>query len=170
MSNPSRNSPSEEKKSHGVGSPRMMLLEDLSSEDAVIAVRRERVLLLLAGVFLSSMTMLNVLGVTRFLDFSFTVGTLSIPLKLPIGVLPYPVTFLCTDLISEIYGRARANFVVWSGLIVNLWLFFILWFGGWLPGADSKTPEWRPHLHRCPSGCPRLGRGVDDRLSGGPTL
>ena len=36
-----------------------------------------------------------------------------------IGVLPYPFTFLCTDLISELYGRKKANQVVWMGLILN---------------------------------------------------
>ena len=50
------------------------------------------------------------------------------------GVLPYPVTFLCTDFISELYGRRRANFVVWVGLALNVWVVFILWLGGVLPG------------------------------------
>lgn len=88
--------------------------------------------------------MLNVLGVTRFLDFSFSIGSIRVPLTLPIGVLPYPVTFLCTDLISELYGKARASFVVWCGLLVNIWLFFILWIGGWLPGVDSESPNGDP--------------------------
>lgn len=112
--------------------------------DPIIAGRRERVLLVLSGIFLSSMAMLNILGVTRFLDFSFSIGDLKIPLTLPIGVLPYPITFLCTDLISELYGKARANFVVWCGLLVNLWLFFILFMGGVLPGNDSMTPNGDP--------------------------
>jgi len=49
------------------------------------------------------------------------------------GVLPYPVTFLCTDFISELYGKKRANTVVWVGLILNIWVIFILWLGGALP-------------------------------------
>ena len=44
-------------------------------------------------------------------------------MSLAVGVLPYPITFLVTDLISELYGRARANFLVWVGLGLN---FFIL--------------------------------------------
>ena len=115
------------------------LFAELSEVESIVLIRRERVLLLLAGIFLSSMTMLNILGVTRFLDFSFTVSGVRIPLTLPIGVLPYPVTFLCTDLISELYGKARANFVVWCGLLVNLWLFLVLFVGGWLPGSDGTT-------------------------------
>lgn len=56
-----------------------------------------------------------------------------------VGVLPYPVTFLCTDFISELYGRGRANFVVWVGLGLNLWVVAILALGGALPGPESST-------------------------------
>ena len=62
-------------------------------------------------------------------------------MPLAIGVLPYPLTFLCTDFISEIYGRKRANNLVWVGFLVNLWLAVILWLGGVLPGFDSAVPD-----------------------------
>lgn len=107
----------------------------------VIDVRRERVFLVLAGLFLGSMTMLNILGVTRFLDLSFEIFGVTIPVPLAVGVLPYPITFLCTDFISEIYGRKRANFMVWVGLLINLWLMFVLWVGGLLPGFDQPVPD-----------------------------
>ncbi len=82
--------------------------------------------------------MLNILGVTRFIDLSFQLpGTsLTIPMPLAVGVLPYPVTFLCTDFISELYGRHRANQVVWMGLALNLWVMLIFWVGGALPGFE----------------------------------
>jgi hypothetical protein len=55
-----------------------------------------------------------------------------------IGVLPYPITFLCTDLISEIYGKKRANAVVWIGLLLNAWVLFILWLGDILPSKPGS--------------------------------
>ncbi|RMH21435.1 MAG: VUT family protein [Acidobacteria bacterium] len=106
----------------------------------VIAQRRERVFLVLAALFIGSMTMLNLLGVTRFLDFSFTLFGRRVPMPLAVGVLPYPLTFLCTDFISELYGRRRANFLVWVGFGVNLWLALVLWVGGLLPGFDQPVP------------------------------
>ena len=66
-------------------------------EASALHARRERVFLVLAGLFLGSMTMLNILGVTRFIDMSFDVFGVSVPFVLAIGVLPYPITFLCTD-------------------------------------------------------------------------
>lgn len=115
-------------------------LSEIPTGDA-LAVRRERVFLILAGVFLGSMTMLNILGVSRFLDLSFTVFGRQIPVPLAVGVLPYPITFLCTDFISEIYGRKRANFLVWVGFGLNLWLALILWLGGLLPGFDEPVAD-----------------------------
>lgn len=99
--------------------------------------RREWLFLILSGTFLGTLAMLNILGITRFIDLSFTVLGVTVPMSLAVGVLPYPVTFLCTDLISELYGQRRANSVVWMGLVLNLWVAFILWIGGILPGVDN---------------------------------
>jgi uncharacterized integral membrane protein (TIGR00697 family) len=123
------------------GTPAASSASDLHPiEASALHARRERVFLILAGLFLGSMTMLNILGVTRFLDLSFTIFGMRVPMPLAIGVLPYPLTFLCTDFISEIYGRKRANFLVWVGFLVNLWLAVILWVGGALPGFDAPVP------------------------------
>ncbi|MEM6709155.1 MAG: queuosine precursor transporter [Pseudomonadota bacterium] len=105
------------------------------------ALRRERVFLLLSGIFLGTLAMLNILGISRFVDMSFDVAGINVPLVVAIGVLPYPITFLCTDLMSELFGRKRANDVVWAGLMLNAWVIFILWLGGVLPGFESTDPQ-----------------------------
>ncbi len=122
---------------------------------AVLQQRRERVFLIMAGLFLGTLTMLNILGISRFLVLgSWTAGTglqLGVPagtagytFAVAVGVLPYPLTFLCTDLISEFYGRQRANFLVWVGLILNLWVLAILWLGGALPGFGDLDAAGLP--------------------------
>jgi len=115
------------------------ILGGVETLSRVVQERRERVFLVLAGFFLGSMTLLNVLGVSRFLDFSFELFGLRVPFVLAVGVLPYPITFLCTDFISELYGRRRANQVVWVGLLLNCWVVFIVWLGGVLPPAPQLT-------------------------------
>ncbi|MEE2678054.1 MAG: queuosine precursor transporter [Myxococcota bacterium] len=104
-------------------------------EASHLHARRERVFLVLAGTFLGAMAMLNVLGITKFIQLG--------PLELAVGVLPYPLTFLCTDLISELYGRARANFVVFTGLLVNLMVLGFVWAGDALPSMAFQTPLQR---------------------------
>ena len=89
--------------------------------DSRYYLRREYVFLALTGVFLGSLTMLNILSLTK-----------------TVYVLPYPITFLCTDLISEIYGKKRANAVVWIGLLLNAWVLLILWLGDILPSKPGS--------------------------------
>jgi uncharacterized PurR-regulated membrane protein YhhQ (DUF165 family) len=96
--------------------------------------RRDLAFLVLAGIFLGTMGMLNILGLTRFL----TLGSIgSWPIVVAVGALPYPVTFLCTDLISELWGEEKASQLVWVGLLLNGWIVLILWLGGILPGLDG---------------------------------
>ena len=104
----------------------------MTPENHILLVRRERVFLILAGIFLCAMTMLNLLGITRFIDLG--------PWTLAVGVLPYPITFLCTDLISELYGRKRANFLVTFGLCLNLFILGFMWLGNALPAAEIQAP------------------------------
>ena len=103
-----------------------------------IQSRREWVFLVLSGLFLGTLSLLNVLGISRFVNV-FVWGDFAVTVA--VGVLPYPVTFLCTDLISELYGQKKANQVVWVGLFLNLWIVFILWLGGVLPGFEALDPD-----------------------------
>ena len=57
-------------------------------------------------------------------DFGFKVFIVSA------GILPYPLTFLVTDLISELYGQKKANLVVFSGFVASLFVLLFLWLGG----------------------------------------
>jgi hypothetical protein len=99
--------------------------------------RRDLAFLVLAGLFLGTMGMLNILGLTRFLQLG-SIG--SWPIVVAVGALPYPITFLCTDLISELWGEQKASQLVWVGLLLNGWIVLILWLGGILPGLEG-APE-----------------------------
>lgn len=111
-----------------------------------IAIRREAVFILLAGLFLGTLAMLNILGISRQIDLSFNIGSFRIPFVVFVGVLPYPITFLCTDLISELYGKRRARMLVWIGLVLNIWVLFILWIGGILPPSTQLGPDGLPAI------------------------
>jgi uncharacterized PurR-regulated membrane protein YhhQ (DUF165 family) len=101
-----------------------------------IRERRERVFLVLAGFFLCAMTMLNIIGITRFVQLG--------PLALAVGVLPYPLTFLCTDLVSELYGRSRANFLVTVGLMLNGFIIGTMWVANMIPSVGPENqPPWQ---------------------------
>lgn len=65
-------------------------------------------------------------------------------MALAVGVLPYPLTFLCTDLICELYGKARANFLVSVGLGLNFFILGILFLGDAIPSVPTDAmPPWQ---------------------------
>jgi len=111
-----------------------------------IKMRREVVFIILSGFFLGTLAVLNILGISRQIDLSFTIAGARIPFIVFVGVLPYPLTFLCTDFISELYGKKRANTVVWVGLLLNVWVIFILWIGGILPPRPELLENGLPAL------------------------
>ncbi len=117
-------------------------------EASHLHARRERVFMIFAGVFIGTLAMLNILGISRFIviasmgDGGWQWGSPGdITFAVAVGVLPYPITFLCTDFISEFYGRKRANWVVFVGLMLNGWVVFIMWLGGVLPGFEALDPD-----------------------------
>ena len=103
-----------------------------------LQARRELAFLVLAGLFLGTLGMLNILGLTRFLELGH-IGPW--PIVVAVGALPYPITFLCTDLISEIWGEQKASQLVWVGLLLNGWVVLILWLGGLLPGLPGASEQ-----------------------------
>jgi uncharacterized PurR-regulated membrane protein YhhQ (DUF165 family) len=108
----------------------------IAATESEIQERRERVFLILAGIFICSMTMLNIIGSTRFIQLG--------PLTLTVGVLPYPLTFLCTDLICELYGKKRANFLVTLGLVLNLFIFLVIYLAhSAAPVPEASMPPWQ---------------------------
>ncbi len=57
-------------------------------------------------------------------------------LTFPAGVLAYAVTFACTDVISEIWGKARARQVVWAGFGALVIFYVLAWAAIKVPAAS----------------------------------
>jgi len=54
------------------------------------------------------------------------------------GVLPYPITFLITDILSEIYGRKKTNMVVYTGFVASIFVLGILYLGSSFPSIEAS--------------------------------
>jgi uncharacterized integral membrane protein (TIGR00697 family) len=102
--------------------------------DSPLSGNAERCYLLLAAIFIGALVVTNLIA-NKFLtvDLGFKVFVLSA------GALPYPLTFLVTDLLSEIYGKKRTNRVVWAGFLVSGFVLFVLWLGSQFP-AIAESP------------------------------
>lgn len=95
----------------------------------------ERLYLVLAALFIASLVAGNLIFQKFFYWSLFGYYTF----ELSVGILPYPITFLITDIISEIFGRKRANQVVISGLFATLFVLGIVWVSSAVP-ATSWSP------------------------------
>ena len=82
--------------------------------------------ILMAG-FVMVLVLTNIIGVKLFLAFPELLpnGLFGEPITLTTGILTYPITFLFTDVVCEVYGRKRANLMVYTGFVMSL-LSFIL--------------------------------------------
>lgn len=60
-------------------------------------------------------------------------------LTITAGVIVFPVSYIISDCIVEIYGFRRARLVIWLGFIMNLLVSLLLQVGVALPPAD---PQW----------------------------
>ena len=72
-----------------------------------------KIYLILAGLFITSLVASNLIFTKIFYWYPFDINFMGVKLfELSVGILPYPLTFLITDLISEIYGQKKADQVV----------------------------------------------------------
>ena len=58
--------------------------------------------------------------------------------ELSVGILPYPITFLITDLISEIYGQKKANQVVTAGIFASFFSMGIILLANYSTAIPSS--------------------------------
>jgi len=86
-----------------------------------------RAFILLTGLFTGSLVISSVLAAKIVTVFGVTV---------PAGVLGYCLTFICTDVISEIWGRERAGEVVLSGFVTLLACLGLIQAALWWPAAS----------------------------------
>lgn len=88
----------------------------------------ERVFLLLVALFVAALVTCNLIA-NKWVSVDLGFLGFAEPFQVSAGILPYPVTFLITDILSEVYGRKRANQVVVSGFFASVFVVFILWLG-----------------------------------------
>ncbi|MCB1041821.1 MAG: queuosine precursor transporter [Acidobacteria bacterium] len=98
--------------------------------------RYERVYLILCAFFIASLLTGNMLVFKAFdVPLPF-VGSAT----LICGIIPYPITFLCTDLISELYGKRRADAVVIAGFLVSIYMLLVIQTGRAVPLSHFQDP------------------------------
>ena len=94
---------------------------------------KDQLYIILVGIFIASLVTCNLIA-NKFvtINLGFKVFIVSA------GILPYPLTFLVTDLISEIYGQKKANLAVFSGFVSSIFVLSFLWLGAQFNSIPSS--------------------------------
>jgi len=80
--------------------------------------------IILTAMFIAALITCNLIA-NKFVEINLGFKTFIVSA----GILPYPLTFLITDILSEIYGRKMTNKVVISGFFASLMVLIFLWLG-----------------------------------------
>ena len=101
-----------------------------------------KIYLYLAALFITSLVVSNLIFQKFFYWYPFDGTVLGSRLfELSVGILPYPITFLITDLISEIYGKRAANRVVTAGVFASFFSMGILLVSDFVPAMESSPVD-----------------------------
>lgn len=97
----------------------------------------QRIYILLAALFITSLVVSNLIFQKFFYWYPLDIEVFGTKLfEISVGILPYPITFLITDLISEIYGKKRANDVVVTGIFASLFSLLIIYTAAHVPATS----------------------------------
>ena len=95
--------------------------------------------LILAGLFITSLVASNLIFTKIFYWYPFDVNLMGVKLfELSVGILPYPLTFLITDLISEIYGQKKADQVVVAGIFASIFSIGLIFISSQVPAIEGS--------------------------------
>jgi queuosine precursor transporter len=104
----------------------------LKTADTLLA---HRIYLILASLFICSLVVSNLIF-QKFFYWDFF-GLFRF--EISVGILPYPITFLITDIISEVYGKKKANQIVTTGIFASFFSLLIVYISNAVPATD-----WSP--------------------------
>jgi uncharacterized integral membrane protein (TIGR00697 family) len=82
------------------------------------------------ALFVTSLLTANVMAVKLFGFWG---------LILPAGVVVFPISYICGDVLTEVYGYRAARRVIWLGFLCNFLAVAAIYVGGILPAA----PVWQ---------------------------
>ena len=83
--------------------------------------KSKKIYLYLAAIFIAALVVCNLIA-NKFITIDLGFKTFVISA----GVLPYPITFLITDILSEIYGKKKTARIVWAGFGASLFVLGVL--------------------------------------------
>ena len=109
----------------------------MNDKDKILA---QNIYLILASLFIASLVASNLIFQKFFYWYPFNINLFGVKLfEVSVGLLPYPITFLITDILSEIYGKKKANQVVFAGIFASVFSLLIVYVSIKVPATPWST-------------------------------
>ena len=90
------------------------------------------------AAFVAILICSNLIGAAKLVQFfEFHIGSWNVGL-FGAGILFFPLSYVLGDVLTEVYGYARARRVVWAGFAAVLFMAFMAWAVVKMPAA----PGW----------------------------
>jgi len=86
----------------------------------------------LLGAFVAVLLISNIASSAKIVDWGVSIWVL--PLAFDAGTLLFPLSYIFADVLTEVYGFARARRVIWVGFAASLLMSITLGIVGWMPG------------------------------------
>jgi uncharacterized integral membrane protein (TIGR00697 family) len=83
--------------------------------------------LAVAALFITSLITANIMIVKQIAISGIVI---------PAAIIIFPISYICGDILTEVYGYRQARLVIWLGFICNLIAVLAFWIGGLLPPAS----------------------------------
>ena len=106
-------------------------------------IQAQKIYLILAGIFIAALVASNLI----FQKFFYWNPFGWYRFEISVGILPYPITFLITDIISEIYGKKKANQVVIAGIIASIFSMLIIYIANEVPAIGNSPVNDETFTH-----------------------
>jgi queuosine precursor transporter len=101
--------------------------------------KRHKLFLVLIALFITCFLVGDIIGakLVSWTMFGFQFTT-------TVGMVPFPVTFLLTDVINEFYGKRAARFITLTAFCMGVLSFAIIYLSGSIPiAAFTRAPGWK---------------------------
>jgi queuosine precursor transporter len=97
------------------------------------------------AIFITCLLIANIIAVKLVTIFGLTA---------PAAIIIFPISYICGDILTEVYGYRRARQIIWLGFGCNLLAVAAIWAGQALPGATFWDAQ--PAYERILGFTPRL--------------
>lgn len=108
---------------------------------------RANLITILTVIYVTCMLLSNIVATKQF-----AFG----PWSLPAGTIVFPITYILSDVFSEVYGYKWSRITAWIAAAMNLFMCVIFWITIAIPGPVFMDPEIQTSMSIVLGNTPRL--------------